>query len=169
MPQLLTNFSSKSRKKSGEKSRHKRKQSSLIDGKFEEDGFSSPKDGERRSKEEKHKKKKKRENQNYSESSLSDILESDRHHKKSSCQSHSSSKEFDPNKHHSRAKNNKSSSEVSDYNRHHRSYKSRHVHSFPSTASNLDKHQRSGKQFYSSEGSIPEDQSSSRKGKQKCS
>ena len=78
LPQLLTNFSSKSRKKSGEKSRHKRKQSSLIDGKFEEDGVSSPKDGERRSKEEKHKKKK-RKKQNYSDSSLSDISESASH------------------------------------------------------------------------------------------
>ncbi|KAF3454201.1 hypothetical protein FNV43_RR04648 [Rhamnella rubrinervis] len=175
LPQLLTNFSSKSRKKCGEKSRHKGKQSSLIDGKFEEDGFSSPKDGERRLKEEKHKKKKKRrKKQSYSESSLSDISESDRHHKRSSCKSYSSSKEFDPNKHHSRAKKNKRrkhcySSEDSDHNRHHMSDKSRHVYYFPSTVSNLDKHQRSGKQFYSSEGSIPEDQPRRRKGKQKCS
>lgn len=136
LPELLTNLSSKSRKKSGKKSKHKKQ--SFSDRKSEENGSSSPEDGKRST-------KKKREKQYHSDSSLSDFFQSDRDNQKSSSKSYYSSKEYEPNGHHhhhpsgKRMKRRKHcySSGDSDHNMNrHR----RHIHSFPPTVSKqLDK------------------------------
>ncbi|KAL5539618.1 hypothetical protein UlMin_042304 [Ulmus minor] len=131
LPELLTNFSSKPKKKSGKKSKHKKQHSSPSSDELEEDDLSSfSKHREEKLKKRKHKKKKKK--LNHSESSCSDSSGFDMHDEK-------------------RNRKYEYSSEDSEDDRRHRANKS----------SNLDRHgTRKHKRSYLSEDSYSDGQRS---------
>ncbi|KAB1215618.1 hypothetical protein CJ030_MR4G001668 [Morella rubra] len=153
IPMLLTNFSSKPKRK---KSRKQKKQESPPDRKLKdpnEDELSSE-DGERRSKKKKHKMK--RNQQNGSESGSSDSAEFDRHKKRRHKHSYSSDDSDTDKRHRSKNRRDKHSysSEDSEPERHPRKDKSRHKHHYSSKDSDPERHNKSRqKTSYSSEDS----------------
>ncbi|KAL5741087.1 hypothetical protein ACOSP7_029951 [Xanthoceras sorbifolium] len=163
LPELLTNFSSKPKKKSKKKSKHKRHPSpnSRELRVSDEDRSSVPSDdGNKRSKKEKKHKKKK---QSHSRPSSSDDSELDRRknrHKHSYSSEDSerdrrknrhrhsySSEDFESDRHHrsrrSRQKDSWSSEDESD--EHYRSKESQYKHSYTYEDSDSDRHRRSKK------------------------
>lgn len=153
IPMLLTNFSSKPKRK---KSRKQKKQESPPDRKLKdpnEDELSSE-DGERRSKKKKHKMK--RNQQNGSESGSSDSAEFDRHKKRRHKHSYSSDDSDTDKRHRSKKRRDKHSysSEDSEPERHPRKDKSRHKHHYSCKDSDPERHNKSRqKTSYSSEDS----------------
>lgn len=168
IPELLTNFSSKPKKKSGKKIKHKKHQFSCESEELEDDDFSSSsKDRERRSKKRKYEKKHKE--HKHSESSSSDISESYRRKEKSNRKCYSP-EESDAGQHHSSNKKRRKdfySTEDSDNDRRHGidERMNRHI---KSKDSSIDRHYKRDKSYYTSEDSDPNDQSRS-KDKQKHS
>ncbi|GAY46268.1 hypothetical protein CUMW_095700 [Citrus unshiu] len=145
VPDLLSSLSGKRRKKSKKKSKHKRQASSDSEELrvSDDDGVTSPSDGEgrRSKKEKKHKKKTKR---NYSKSSSSDVSEWNTHHRKSRHKHNYSSEDSDSDKYHrsrrSRQMHSYSSEDDSDY--HHMIKERRDKYSYRSEASDADRHNR---------------------------
>ncbi|KAK6251602.1 hypothetical protein SCA6_005607 [Theobroma cacao] len=177
IPDLLTNFSCKPKKrKSSSKSKHKR-QSSPSSRELEvpdQDGLPSPAhsdDDERRSKRKKKtkKKKKKKKRQNYSESSSSDGLDFDRHQRKRRNKYSYSSEDSDSDRQYKTKHKCSYSSEDSDSDRQYKTKESREKLSY--TSEDLDSDQECwGKRSRSKHSYSSEDfDRHHRKIKHKCS